>query len=551
MFSPSLISIMWHTLQAQVDAPITERQKASYKNTEDIAARFRFELNALKDRVVIWPTVPVVGYSTSFQAMEVIGPSFLQSGFGNFPRSFWGRVPIDRLVTYFEQRQEVPAEDEFFDVGTTLVDHQHAALPFHLYANQMAQTAQNPKVQVAIIDRGVTPNVIPHTPHDFNSKLKHAVTDVEFDGHALEVLSVILDRLYRHAILPEVEMHCALVKPSKNGQIGLHCFKHANSVELCDAVQALDRSVRGGTLPLAINLSMGTHVGPHNGDSPLEEAIRQFVAAGPNRYFHASAGNDGLSGLAAKRILLANVRDFLKVRVGPPATALLVEFWTEDVPNAAFSIEVRASNTLQKRFLFPDIRINTGQAGPTLTGTTQQVSGTVCQSLFHARCRNSMNCAAFAITAVAGNLPSMDLEFTLEAATDLVVNGWITVCDNPIATFLEGGPEGTISVPASDPAVLSVAGIDANGQPWSRSSRGPTITYQPQSGTTPTVPYLAGPVALGTGAKEGTSYASPRACADTANLLRSQQFASVAALAQAIVKTTRPWNPRTGYGHIV
>jgi hypothetical protein len=61
----------------------------------------------------------------------------------------------------------------------------------------------------------------------------------------------------------------------------------------------------------------GSHVGPHNGDSPLEEFLARVGPAGVDTFFHVSAGNDGLTGVAAHRELAANIPEFLKVRTGP------------------------------------------------------------------------------------------------------------------------------------------------------------------------------------------------------------------------------------------
>ena len=71
-------------------------------------------------------------------------------------------------------------------------------------------------------------------------------------------------------------------------------------------------------------------------------------------------------------------------------------------------------------------------------------------------------------------LPQLRLQTGVESSHDLIVNAWIVVCeDSPQTTFVGGGVEDTVMIPATSPAVLSVAGVEPSGQIWAGSSRGP------------------------------------------------------------------------------
>ena len=48
-------------------------------------------------------------------------------------------------------------------------------------------------------------------------------------------------------------------------------------------------------------MSLGTHVGPHNGNSALEEYIAKKLIRPRDRFLVAAAGNYGGTGVSAKR----------------------------------------------------------------------------------------------------------------------------------------------------------------------------------------------------------------------------------------------------------
>jgi hypothetical protein len=125
-----------------------------------------------------------------------------------------------------------------------------------------------------------------------------------------------------------------------------------------------------------------------------------------------------------------------------------------------------------------------------------------------------------------------------------------------MTAFLEGGPQGTLRVPATATGVVAISGIGGPNQPWSHSSRGPAGDYSVGGTSPPQVPHLAYPVkATSAPRDEGTSFASPRACADTAKFLRGKPAGqTIDDLVNNHLSRPGPalpaWNPRTGYGDV-
>lgn len=387
-------------------------------------------------------------------------------------------------------------------------------------------------------------------------QLHHAVTTgVDLSDHAKKVLLVLLQRLDKNNLLADTLVSCALVTPPAHLiKPGNGCFDQANAVEMLDAVKALEAKLNNDRLPAAVNISLGTHVGPHNGDSPLEEYIAQKLVVPKDRFVVVAAGNDGGSGLGAKRELAPNSRDFVTVRTGPRCKDLLVEFWWYDSQNVTMSIEatVYEHKTTAGKKRHGAVKIDSNSAGTTLTNALAGLPGSLsAQSLFHSKCRNNLSCIAFSISGTPGPMPLLDIEFALESAVKLTVNGWIVVCElQPQTTFLEGGPDGTIRVPASDKSVLSVAGTESTGQMWANSSRGPAAEYG--GGSASSAPIMAHLVS--NGPESGTSFSSPRACADvleaiadTTKLPLCNDATDLLCEAYGLKAASLQWDRRSGY----
>lgn len=559
MFSPSLIALIWQSL---VDRSTPHQFDHQFETEGAIVQPLN---EALRRHLAIHltvPRVPVVGRHRQTVWYGQFEPFATVTARPDGPGVFvHGRVPVDKLVKYFAEHYAVPSTVEFIDLGTKLLDAQVAGAGSSLgqCTLMMSGTGSQPVVDVAIIDRGLVR--IGSAPNSFSGRLHHAVAiDVELDRHAVDVLAVLLDRLQFHHLLAQSVLHCALVPPPV-APIGLACFQHANSVELLDAVVALDKHLAtlGSGRALSANLSLGTHVGPHDGSSPLEDFVRSHFAINSDRYMHVAAGNDGLQGVSAVRALDANIDEFVRLRVGPTGcTEVLVEIWWDAAAGGSMTAEVELSQ-LGVRMTVAPAMITSKSAGASMSpaGVT---GGAYCLDLFHAACHGKRSCIAFSITAAAKPaLANADIDIKLNCGTAAQVNLWLAVCEDPLSSFLASGTSASVRVPATDGQLIGVAGATAAGQPWAKSSRGPTASYAPGPGR-PTPPYLAHLVDHPTTGDRGTSFASPRACADTARaLVTGARAADAMDAGQMIVRMfgtgpgalAKPWDPRTGFGVVV
>jgi hypothetical protein len=481
--------------------------------------------------------------------------------------ALWGRLNLDQVIRYFIQSYDTSESSEFFDLGTPVHalgsgsanDNQCSILL--ALSDNLQDTDPRNKVGAAIVDLG--DEELGKNPDDYNGKLHHAVTNnIKLSDHAEKVLLVLLSRLQKNGDLTAAKISCALVKPpAQFVGTGLSAFDQACSPEMLTAIMALEAKLSADGLPAVINLSLGTHVGPHNGDSPLEQYIATKLID-KDRHLVAAAGNDGGAGRSTKCTLEADEPEFLNIKTGPLCKQLLVEFWWEDpVDLVQMSLEVDICETVISGAVVittnhATLTIDSNTAGMLAIAQAGLPSSMIMQSLFSGRCQNGFRCAAFAISATSdATMPILQLAMRLLAKQQVTVNSWIVVAEaDPLTgstAFVEGGAVGNVTVPASDPAVLSVAGLDASGKVWRRSSRGPAAEYDTAA------PRIESPVMAhlsDLGSDFGTSFASPRACADAVGTMtdkiKQKKCVSVHALLSQtynLPATLKVWSPRIGF----
>src|SRR5262249_12683142 len=119
---------------------------------------------------------------------------------------------------------------------------------------------------------------------------------------------------------------------------GRSCFEQAGTKEILDAITALEPQLTADGLPVALNMSLGTHVVPHNGEAPLQDYIAGTILTNA-RFARAAAGSEGGAGTAAKWSVPANEEDLVSVHTGRFCEELLIEFWWDDSQTADLSIQ--------------------------------------------------------------------------------------------------------------------------------------------------------------------------------------------------------------------
>lgn len=573
MFSPSLIAIMF---QAAAGGPTPEELARRPQPGAPAASPQVFKtladagraVQALASRFSLdrMPRLPVSARSTMADdyVLKFFFPNCRRGSRTAIADHFWGRVPLNQLAIALAEFGERDADTEFIDLGTTL-EFAASTETARDVCDRLIPTAHHmggrgtPKVRTAVVDLGVdSPG---RTPDDFSGYLEHAITaNVDFDPHAIEVLSALVERLDFHGVIADIALYCSLVKPP-TAFIGPGVFKHAGVVEMQDALDDLDKVFSGTTpaLPIVVNLSMGTHVGPHNGLSPIEEFLDKMIDPSAHHYAFCSSGNDGATELAAATTVPAGRSRRLVVETAVKATAeLLVEFWYDPPLAAVVDVEIELHDATGK--LGPPLLLKhrSGSIGMVARGP---FAGFSCESLFHAKCAGSLTCAAFALTSNAAILPHLRIECEINSSHELPVKAWVVESTGSSAHFVTGGGAPTVRAPATAGNVIGVGGVDGGGIAWARTSPGPA-GYYGLTGAAPERPVMAHLVELHRGGvtTAGTSFASPRACADAAAVLadaaRSARVAVLRDLVDEIfsinthVHRNGAWDPSTGYGAV-
>jgi len=551
MFTPSLISAMIHSVWRQADLNDLRIIRLS-----DLAD----QLKTVSEPRDGWPFVPVIGGPANRVIIDALGLQSKEIGEWRTFSRFWTRARWDNLRTLFTRPAHEIHAEEFLDLGTAIQPLAPVKTVDQTCHDLLKKSAQSTAINVGIVDRG--DSVTGNTPDDFGGKLAHTnTTNVVWSGHALEVLSVLLERIERHKGIPQCAFYCGLVTDPSN-HIGLDCFDHANAVEMLNELNALSKNLRHSKLPLIVNVSLGTHVGPHNGQSPLEECVSQIASAGnSNEFVVVAAGNDGLSGQMGRIELQANTKDYMRIRTGRTGTTeLLVEFWWQEpssLANADLELEVSIAPLVGQPYA--TFTIDPLYKGRTLaTRFRHKVSTTLLRgSVFRDRCHNDMSCIALMLsTTDKTDLESLHINCGLVSKAPVIVNAWIVVCGDPETAFIGSADIGSIMVPATEKSVLSVAGVDKQGQPWLQSSRGVAGVYAALP-TLPSAPHLSHLVDFRGGMSVGTSYAAPRAAGDLAGVLLGNlalSNSSMINVADEILKINSvvpgSWNPRIGRGAV-
>jgi hypothetical protein len=576
MFSASLLSMMVHSLpgealRAFLGVPPIAPFLPEFGEVEEgapylsqripgptkLQERFQRALDAFSGE---WPRLPFVGRASA-ESYPGLAETLKASATGDPDRGFlWGRPPLDALITRYVNFGHLPAREEHLDLGTP-VREAGVADATSMCEELLAHTPEpgTALVRAGIIDTGeVKPAGTTGAPRTFGGKLHHAVMHspkgpVDLSIHAEEVLHVLLDRLKEKGTLDKTTVSMALMLAPMPDEVrkSMGCFAQHCAPEMLTAVRAMEAHLKSDQLPAVVNISLGTHVGPHNGASELESYISGTMFRPCERFPFAAAGNEGERGIAAQLDLLRDQTDYLKLLVGQHCTELLVEFWWDDAGPA--DVEVKAS--VQGSGFSPAVVVIGSATQATLEIAVSRGPMnllTLCQAKSH----GTMSCIAFAAKRPA-SAAAFSVAFDVTAkSSHTAVHTWVVICDAEQETRFEtNSPWGTVSVPASDPRVVSVAGFNqAENQMMRESSRGPASRYSPAAPThSPAMAHLAHYDRSGV-TNYATSYASPRAAADATEALYDPRRCVNCTETTKLIEETYgsgsvapTWNPRHGY----
>ncbi|TAK08308.1 MAG: PKD domain-containing protein [Candidatus Manganitrophaceae bacterium] len=132
----------------------------------------------------------------------------------------------------------------------------------------------------------------------------------------------------------------------------------SQSVSLADAVGYIFTKARDANTPFVINMSLGSHDGPIDGTSLLDQVVRN--ASGPGRVIVAAAGNEGVFPIHAQGTIPANGPETFKMDLShcfPPDCSSAVNLWHD------------GRDTYTVTLIAPDGSPISAAAGATQSGT--------------------------------------------------------------------------------------------------------------------------------------------------------------------------------------
>lgn len=148
-------------------------------------------------------------------------------------------------------------------------------------------------------------------------------------GHGTHVAGILAGSMAPHiGLAPDAEI--VVVKSTR-------------FTDVAGAVEWMFRVAQAEGKPIVVNLSIGGHLGPHDGQSELERSIERLQ--GPGKIVVAAAGNDGatpihLGGIVAEE----EKRTELVLPEAGAATTTLLEIWEHGSGGPQFFVELRGSD---------------------------------------------------------------------------------------------------------------------------------------------------------------------------------------------------------------
>ena len=210
-------------------------------------------------------------------------------------------------------------------------------------------------------------------------------------------------------------------------------------------------------LPYVINMSLGGHVGPHDGTDAMSQAINGVTGPGrPGKVIAVAAGNEGGDVIhASGNVSLGTQTVSFDVPAGTEAVFLDIWYDGQD----SFNFGFRDPNNVGI-----DSLVNPGETSPVLCA-----SADVCFQAFHSAPQNNVNGdieVFFIIFSNVGGPIGLPGRWSFSLAGNVVNNGtfdaWI-VCNGAFCDFSGGDTLSTIGQPGVAQTALTVGSFTTKG----------------------------------------------------------------------------------------
>lgn len=123
------------------------------------------------------------------------------------------------------------------------------------------------------------------------------------------------------------------------------------STQICEAAYYIFEKAKAIGAPAVVNLSLGTHIGPHDGTSLFELCLDSLLEGHSGRAIVAAAGNEniveeGFSGLHAGYYVSSNTATNFQIRNFDTGRVFYIDIWGESGSNLNFSLSLNDSGRI-------------------------------------------------------------------------------------------------------------------------------------------------------------------------------------------------------------
>lgn len=203
-----------------------------------------------------------------------------------------------------------------------------------------------------------------------------------------------------------------------------------DQVSLSDAMKYIYNYAESVGKPCVINMSLGSHAGPHDGTSTFDQVADNLQ--GPGRLFVGSAGNEGCDPIHISKTFSASdntLKTFVKF-LDTNNRYAAIDVWGE--PNHTFKITIDRYNTTQNRSEYSETVNISGSGSKTIT-LKNGISGIV--EINYEVYANNNKPNAYIISEVSSIRPGYAIGITI-TATSGTVHAW---ADDYYSQFTNNG----------------------------------------------------------------------------------------------------------------